>query len=64
MKLIIYNIQGSKIKTLVDEVQTIGKHSIGWNGTDDHGKLVEPGLYFYQIQVNGIRETRGMILIN
>lgn len=63
VRLLIYNIRGRKIKTLVDDFQINGPHSIAWDGTDDHGTLVPAGLYFYQIQVNGVRQTKGMILI-
>jgi hypothetical protein len=49
----IYNIKGQKIRTLTQLEFTKGSHSIIWNGDDDNGKAVYPGLYFYVLQVNG-----------
>lgn len=36
----IYDIQGKEIKTLVNESQSKGTHSIDWNGVDDNGNSV------------------------
>ena len=51
--LIIYNIKGQKIKTLIDKKMVLGKHSVIWNGKDDSGKSVTSGVYFYKLIVNG-----------
>ena len=57
-ELIIYNIQGQKIKTLECNNRVIAKttqsfYSITWNGTDENNQPVSSGIYFYQLKVNG-----------
>ncbi len=42
----IFNIKGQKIKTLIAENQTAGRHQVMWDGTDDNGKKVSTGIYF------------------
>jgi len=51
--LIIYNIKGQKIKTLVNNDLDKGNHSVVWNGIDESGKIVSSGVYFYKLSVNG-----------
>ncbi|MCF7858586.1 MAG: T9SS type A sorting domain-containing protein [Candidatus Cloacimonetes bacterium] len=49
----IYNIRGQKVKQLAnDELRTKGKQVIQWDGTDNNGKNVGSGIYFYKLQVN------------
>ena len=40
----IYNLLGHSIKTLVNEEQLAGNHSIIWDGKDDNGKTVPSGI--------------------
>ncbi len=47
--IIIYNILGQEVITLVDDLQTSGKHRVEWNGTDELGTPLAGGIYFYRI---------------
>jgi len=55
--LSIYNIKGQKIANLINEQLQIGGHSIIWDGTDDSGKPVSSGIYYYKLDVNGKTES-------
>jgi hypothetical protein len=64
VKLIIYDMLGREIKTLVDEYQTAGAESVEWDGTDREGKRVPSGTYFYQIQSgDGNASSKKMIFL-
>lgn len=63
VKIIIYNSLGQKIKTLIDNHQTSGRHSIAWNGQDEYGNNVSSGIYFYQLEVNNNTISKRMILM-
>jgi N-acetylneuraminic acid mutarotase len=56
-EIIIYNLKGQKVKTLADEAVLLGEHSVTWNGKDEQGNDVTPGLYFYKLNVNGKNEA-------
>ena len=51
--LIIYNIKGQQVKTIVNDIFEKGNHSVTWNGIDESGKLVSSGVYFYKLSVDG-----------
>lgn len=63
-KLTVYNILGQLVKTLVSEKLIEGKHSIQWNGTNEFGKQVSSGIYYFKISTeSGFTETKKMILL-
>ena len=63
VKLVIYNILGREVTTLVNGVQDAGYKSITWHGTDAFGKNVGAGMYFYLIQAGEFRKVRKMVLL-
>ena len=52
VELSVYNIKGQKVKTLVNETQIRGEHTVVWNGTNKHNKRVASGVYFYKLEIN------------
>ncbi|MCK5052229.1 MAG: choice-of-anchor D domain-containing protein [Candidatus Cloacimonetes bacterium] len=46
VSLMIYNVRGQKVRTLVNDNMQAGYHSIVWDGRDDSGKSVSSGVYF------------------
>ncbi len=62
-ELIIYNLRGQKVKTLINEKLVIGNHSVTWNGKDDSGKSVSSGVYFYKMKTGKDSFQRKMILL-
>ena len=63
VSLKIYNIRGQKVKNLVNEVLTAGKHSFIWNGRDSNDKRVSSGIYFYKMKAGDFQKVRKMILL-
>ncbi len=50
--LVIYNIKGQKIISLLNDQISAGEHSIVWNGKDVAGKKVSSGVYLYKLYVD------------
>jgi len=48
----IYNLNGDRIRTLRDQKDPAFSYEIPWDGRDDSGDLVSPGVYIYQVRVN------------
>ncbi len=62
-ELIIYNLKGQKVKTLVNDKLETGNHQVIWNGKDENGKPVASGIYFYQMKSGKYDKTRKMLLL-
>jgi len=58
VRLRVFDLRGRLVKTLLDEVQTAGDHSVQWNGQDQDGHGVAPGVYFYRLDAPGFTTTR------
>lgn len=59
----IYNLLGKGITELTSKTQTIGSHSIQWDGTDQQGNQVPAGIYLYQLQAGDFSQTKKMVLM-
>ncbi|NOZ62135.1 MAG: T9SS type A sorting domain-containing protein [Calditrichaeota bacterium] len=63
VSLKIYNMQGQLIRTLIDETQSAGSHSVKWDGTNDAGEKVVSGVYLYKLQAGTDSFSRKMMLM-
>lgn len=63
VQLVIYNLLGQKVRTLVDQRNFPGRFTVQWNGIDDSGLIVAGGVYFYRLQVGESRQTRRLVLL-
>jgi len=63
VSLLIYDISGRRVKTLVNQHQTPGVYSVSWNGTDDNGRTVAQGAYFYVLKTDGHEMQKKMLRV-
>jgi formylglycine-generating enzyme required for sulfatase activity len=63
-KLIIYNIMGQNIRTLVNGYLSSGAHTMIWDGRDDRGAGVGAGIYFYLLTFGKESMARKMLLMD
>lgn len=59
----IYDLTGRLVKTLVNTNQKPGTYTVKWHGTDDNGKLLPSGIYFYRLETNSFTNTKKIILV-
>ncbi len=59
----IYNVNGALVRTLVNGVQTVGDHVERWNGTDDRGRPLPSGAYYYRLESHGFSDSKKLILL-
>lgn len=58
VRIVIYDIMGREIQTLVNERLQPGTYEVGFNGS-----MLSSGVYFYQLQAGEYRETRKMLML-
>jgi len=63
VSLAIYDVRGSRIRTLVDGAFPTGRHALQWDGRNQRGESVSSGVYFVQLRAGGVRATRKMVLL-
>ncbi len=63
VNLVIYNVLGQKVKTLVDGFQTAGFQSAEWDGTDERGNVSASGIYFFKLKAGDFSQTRKMVML-
>lgn len=61
--LIIYNIQGQVVRTLVSQPLTVGRHSFTWDSHDEQGNIVPSGLYISRLRAGNFTGQKKMLLI-
>jgi hypothetical protein len=62
-ELVVFNLSGQRIRTLLNELQPAGPNQVVWNGRDDHGIPVSSGVYFYRLKAGRYMQTRKMVLL-
>ena len=63
ISIVIFNVKGNKVMSLVDDYQSAGKYSIHWNGKNEQGESVSAGMYIYSLQAGSYRQTKKMVLL-
>ena len=61
--LVVYDLLGTEIKTLINNVRQAGAHTISWNGADNQGNLVSGGVYLYRIKSGKFTLTKKMLFL-
>ncbi|MFC1540089.1 kelch repeat-containing protein [Gemmatimonadota bacterium] len=63
VQLVIYDIRGRLVRTLLDEEKSPGHHTVRWDGTDSSGTTVSSGIYIYLFKAGRQVLSRKMTII-
>ncbi len=63
VRLVIYNLLGRAVRTLVDAKEAPGFKQVRWDGANDAGERLTSGIYIYRIETNGFTATRKLTLL-
>jgi hypothetical protein len=56
----IYNLNGQRVRGLTNAFYTAGAHSLKWDGRDDNGRQLPPGLYICRMVVHDKQSSQFM----
>ncbi|MEZ4652948.1 MAG: S8 family serine peptidase [Candidatus Eisenbacteria bacterium] len=62
VSLLVFDAQGRRVRTLVDQAMPAGFHTAEWDGRDDAGHRVGSGIYFYTLR-SDVGESRRKIIM-
>lgn len=62
-ELVVYDLLGQKVRTLVSDPMAAGEHIATWDATDDAGRPMSAGVYLCQLRWDGQTATQKMILV-
>jgi hypothetical protein len=63
VELIVFNMLGQKVRTLLDAPRTAGAHHVTWDGLNDSGVRVSTGTYLYRLRWPEGEISRKMTLL-
>ncbi|NOY77533.1 MAG: T9SS type A sorting domain-containing protein [Calditrichaeota bacterium] len=63
VKLVVYNMLGQPVRTLIDKNMAAGSHTAIWNGTDNAGRKLSSGIYYCRLQADKKTATTKMLLL-
>ena len=63
VKVVVYNLSGAEVATLVNQSMSAGNYRAVWNGRSEDGRTVASGVYFYHLQAEGFTATKKMTLL-
>ncbi|MDE3057176.1 MAG: T9SS type A sorting domain-containing protein, partial [Bacteroidota bacterium] len=58
VKIVVYDVLGREIKTIVDKMEQPGSHSIAFDGS-----RLSSGIYFYRMMSENFLGTKKMLLL-
>jgi hypothetical protein len=62
VELTVYNVNGQVVRRLVDGAAQATDGRVAWDGSDNAGRPVASGVYFYKLTVNGKSAFKKMVL--
>ena len=63
VRLVIYNILGQPVRTLVDRFQAAERYQVSWDGRDQQGVSLPSGVYITRLSYPGGVQTRRLLYL-
>ena len=63
VELKLYDVTGRLVRTLANREFAAGEHDIVWDGSDDEGRLVPRGVYFYQLRTPSFVSRKKLVVL-
>jgi len=63
IRLVIFDLSGKLVRTLIDNELPAGEQTFSWDGRDQHGRTAVSGVYFYELLVGDKVERKKMTLV-
>jgi len=61
-EIAIYDLNGSKVRTLADRTYPLGTHTLTWDGCDAKGHKIAQGVYLVRMEAGKWKATRKVVV--
>ena len=63
LKLIVFDLMGNEVKTIINEFTPMGTYLATWDGTNNYGYVQSGGVYFYKLQSKDFTQIKKMTYV-
>jgi hypothetical protein len=63
VRLVIYNVLGQRVRTLLNNQIEAGYHEVVWDGLNDYGNQLGSGIYIYRFEAGDYSRVQKMIMM-
>jgi len=63
VELVVYDVSGRSVAVLADGLLGAGEHARVWDGKNEDGRRVSPGVYLVQMTANDFSDTRKAVVL-
>lgn len=64
VRLEVFDVNGRRVKTLLDVWQTAGEGTIAWDGTAEHGRSAGSGVFFARLETSGTSQAIRLVRVH
>ena len=61
VEVAIFDATGKRVRLLSDQVRGAGLHRVRWDGSDESGREMPSGIYFYRVRGGGVAEMKKIV---
>jgi hypothetical protein len=62
VRLVVFDVQGRRVATLVEGLLASGRHPVAWESRDDRGRPVAAGVYWARLEALGEVRTKAIVI--
>jgi hypothetical protein len=63
VQLVVYNVDGRRLRVLVNEFTPPGDYQNSWDGRNDKGDIASSGVYFYRMKAGAFDQTKKLVFM-
>jgi hypothetical protein len=63
VKILVYDVSGRLVRTLIDAKEEAGAHAAVWDGTNDRGEKAGSGVYWVQMRIADFVSNKKMVIL-
>jgi hypothetical protein len=63
VRLTVVDVTGAQVRSLAEAAFAGGMHEVAWDGRDDRGRRLAPGVYTLRLEASGKHRTEKLVLL-